>query len=77
MVAGVFAEFEHEHDLEALPPHTDGRPRTRMTDELSWRSPTGLLGHVADAVLVRRTLAELLADHDAEIVRRLGRAGSA
>ena len=41
-----------------------------MTDRMSWRSPLGLLGRVADLLFVRRTLRQLLADRIAEIVRR-------
>ena len=72
MVSGAFASFRHEHDLQPLPAGPGGAPRTRMTDRMTWRSPLGPLGRVADAVLVRRTLAGLLADRNAEIARRLG-----
>ena len=65
MRAGAFAEFRHEHRFEV-----EGPGMTIMTDRMSWRSPLGPLGTAADALLVRRTLLGLLADRNAEIVRR-------
>jgi ligand-binding SRPBCC domain-containing protein len=65
MAEGLFARFRHEHSFEA-----EGPRMTIMTDRMSWRSPLGLLGRVADAVFVRRTLRQLLADRNSEIVRR-------
>ncbi|NAZ84281.1 hypothetical protein GTR02_20980 [Kineococcus sp. R8] len=65
MADGLFAEFRHEHSFEA-----EGPRMTIMTDRMSWRSPLGVLGRVADAVFVRRTLRQLLADRNSEIVRR-------
>lgn len=66
MTSGAFRRFRHEHTLDALP-HNG----CRMTDRLSWESPLGPLGRVADEVFVRRVLAGLLADRNAEICRRL------
>ncbi|MEH3075144.1 MAG: hypothetical protein PGN11_00455 [Quadrisphaera sp.] len=71
MVSGAFATFRHEHLFDPLPPSPTGAPRTRSTDRMTWTSPLGPLGRVADAVLVRRTLEGLLADRNAEIARRL------
>jgi ligand-binding SRPBCC domain-containing protein len=65
MAEGLFAQFRHEHSFEA-----EGPRMTIMTDRMSWRSPLGVLGRVADAVFVRRTLRQLLADRNSEIVRR-------
>ncbi|WP_432542346.1 SRPBCC family protein [Kineococcus sp. SYSU DK002] len=65
MSAGAFAQFRHEHSY--VP---EGPQMTIMTDRMSWRSPYGVLGRVADALFVRRTLRQLLADRNSEIVRR-------
>ena len=65
MERGAFAEFRHEHSYEA-----EGPQMTIMTDRMSWRSPWGVLGRVADLLFVRRTLRQLLADRNSEIVRR-------
>ncbi|TNM68505.1 SRPBCC family protein [Streptomyces sp. NP160] len=72
MVSGAFSSFRHEHLFTPLPAAADGSPRTRSTDRMTWTSPLGPLGRLADAVLVRRTLVGLLADRNAEIARRLG-----
>jgi ligand-binding SRPBCC domain-containing protein len=65
MADGLFMDFRHEHAFEA-----EGPQMTIMTDRMAWRSPMGALGTVADAVYVRRTLRQLLADRNSEIVRR-------
>ena len=65
MAEGVFVDFRHEHVFEV-----EGPQMTIMTDRMSWRSPLGALGTVADALYVRRTLRQLLADRNSEIVRR-------
>jgi len=65
MSAGAFAEFRHEHSYE-----TEGPNMTIMTDRMAWRSPYGLFGRIADVLFVRRTLRQLLADRNSEIVRR-------
>ncbi len=71
MVSGAFSSFRHEHLFDPLPAGPDGAPRTRSTDRMTWTSPLGPLGRIADAVLVRRTLVGLLDDRNAEITRRL------
>jgi ligand-binding SRPBCC domain-containing protein len=65
MSSGAFAEFRHEHSYEP-----EGPQMTIMTDRMAWRSPYGVLGRIADLVFVRRTLRQLLADRNSEIVRR-------
>ncbi len=65
MSAGAFAQFRHEHSYEP-----EGPQMTIMTDRMSWRSPYGFLGRIADVLFVRRTLRQLLADRNSEIVRR-------
>lgn len=66
MQSGMFASFRHTHTFADL-----GDGRTRMTDAMTWRSPLGVLGQVADVVFVRRVLSRLLVDRNAEVVRRV------
>ncbi|GAB7193293.1 hypothetical protein NUM3379_40020 [Kineococcus sp. NUM-3379] len=68
MRAGLFARYRHEHRFEV-----EGPGGTIMTDRVSWRSPLGPLGFLADAAYVRRTLLALLAARNEEIVRRAER----
>lgn len=70
MVAGAFTAYRHEHTLFRL---ADGR--TRQVDEMSWTSPLGPLGTLADALLLRRVMTGLLRDRNREIVRRLSSSG--
>lgn len=65
MESGAFRAFRHEHTYEP-----EGPAMTIMTDRMAWTSPYGLLGRVADLLFVRRTLRQLLADRNSEIVRR-------
>ena len=71
MVSGAFASFHHEHLFDPLPPGPEGSPRSRSTDRMTWVSPLGPLGRVADVLFVRPTLAGLLRDRNAEIGRRV------
>lgn len=66
MEGGAFHTFRHEHRLEPLLDNG-----SRMTDLVSWTSPWGVLGRLADAVVVRRALTGLIADRNAEIERRV------
>ena len=53
-VAGPFAAYRHEHRFEATP------GGTRMTDDWQHRSPFGVLGIIADRLVLRRMLTRLL-----------------
>lgn len=66
MVAGAFTAYRHEHTLCRL-----GPGRTRQLDAMTWTSPLGPLGRLADALVVRRVMAHLLRARNAEIARRL------
>lgn len=54
MVRGAFASLQHLHEF--LP--QDGG--TLMRDTLRWRSPLGLLGSLADVLVLRRHLRRFL-----------------
>jgi ligand-binding SRPBCC domain-containing protein len=63
MVAGMFERFEHEHHFAVM---NDG---TRMRDEVRFSAPMGVLGRVAEKVLIRRYLVRLLKERNAAIKR--------
>ena len=65
MTTGVFAAYRHEHRFR---PVAGG---TEMIDDLTWTSPGGPLGAIADRVFVRRMLDRLLTERNAEILRRV------
>jgi ligand-binding SRPBCC domain-containing protein len=57
-VAGPFRYWRHIHSFEA---EADG---TRMLDEIDYETPIGLVGHVADRLLLNRYLTDLIARRD-------------
>jgi ligand-binding SRPBCC domain-containing protein len=60
-VRGPFRSLRHEHRFE----ERDGL--TTMTDAIEYTLPLGALGRLADRVVVRRRLRELLAERAAAI----------
>jgi ligand-binding SRPBCC domain-containing protein len=63
MVRGAFARFDHDHLFE----ERDGE--TEMRDVFDYTSPLGLLGRIADALVVERHVRELLEERN-EIIRK-------
>lgn len=57
-VRGPFARFRHEHTFTAVP---DG---TRMVDEIVFRAPLGVLGRIAESLVLRRHLRRLIAERN-------------
>jgi ligand-binding SRPBCC domain-containing protein len=58
MVEGPFAAFRHVHEFI-----TNGNC-TLMRDTLEWTSPLGILGKVADGLMLRRTLTKIVRDRN-------------
>jgi ligand-binding SRPBCC domain-containing protein len=54
MLAGPFSSWRHEHRFEDL-----GDGTTRLTDHVDYHLPLGVLGSLADALLVRRLLERM------------------
>jgi ligand-binding SRPBCC domain-containing protein len=63
MVKGIFKSLRHVHEFEA---REDG---TLMRDTLEWKSPLGILGTLADALMVRRHMQKFLIDRNRELKR--------
>lgn len=61
MVEGMFSHFEHEHHFAVM---DDG---TRMRDEVRFSAPLGPLGGVAEKLVLRRYLIQLLKRRNAVI----------
>ncbi|MDB5033995.1 MAG: hypothetical protein JWQ98_1236 [Chlorobi bacterium] len=61
MVRGAFRRFDHDHYFE----HSDAG--TIMRDHFDYTSPLGLLGHMADALFLRRYLTNLLIERNRTI----------
>jgi hypothetical protein len=59
MIRGAFRSLYHLHEFL---PDGDG---TLMRDTITWRSPLGLLGRLADVLVLRRHLTRFLARKNA------------
>jgi ligand-binding SRPBCC domain-containing protein len=64
MVRGAFAWMEHDHWFDALP-----GGGTRLRDSFRFAAPLGILGRVAEAVLLRRYMTAFLRERNAVIKR--------
>ena len=71
-----FAHWRHEHAFASL-----GDDRTLMTDRVTYRLPLGLLGRLANRLVVRRQLARTFAERQrltrSVLEERAGRARAA
>jgi ligand-binding SRPBCC domain-containing protein len=56
MVRGAFARFDHDHYFE---PHDDG---TRMIDVFDYSAPLGILGRLAELLILNRYMRHLLVE---------------
>lgn len=63
MVEGPFAAFTHIHEF--IPQGN----RTLMRDTLEWTSPFGILGRIADLVLIKRTLSKIVRGRNDKLKR--------
>lgn len=54
MVKGVFQYFRHEHHFKAV---NEG---TLMTDKFDYQSPLGIMGKLADMIVIKRYMTNLL-----------------
>jgi ligand-binding SRPBCC domain-containing protein len=59
LVRGPFAHWLHRHRFEAE--ERDGKPGTRMTDEVEWRLPLAPVSHWLAGWAVRRRLNQMFA----------------
>ncbi|MDT4968983.1 MAG: hypothetical protein QOJ64_3720 [Acidobacteriota bacterium] len=69
MVKGIFKSLRHVHEFEAR------EGGTIMRDTLEWKSPLGVLGTLADALMVERHMQKFLNDRNREL-KRILEAGS-
>lgn len=70
MLRGAFAALRHRHEFL---PQGEG---TLMRDTLEWRAPLGILGRIADALVLRRHLERFLERKNAAF-KALAEAGEA
>ena len=61
MVCGAFKRFDHDHIFE------DAAGATIMIDRFDYTSPLGILGHIADAMFLRRYMEKFLTTRNQEI----------
>ncbi len=63
LVSGVFERFDHDHEFEAR------GNTTRVRDVFDFTSPWGLLGRIADALVVTRHMRQFLERRMADLKR--------
>ncbi len=61
MVNGPFATFRHVHEF------IQQGTGTLIRDTLEWTSPFGVLGKIADGLMLRRTLTKIVRDRNAKL----------
>lgn len=64
MVKGIFKHFDHDHYFEA------NGSTTRMRDVFGYSSPYGVLGNIANVLLVHRHIRKLLETRN-EIIKQI------
>jgi ligand-binding SRPBCC domain-containing protein len=64
-LTGPYALWQHTHTFEAI-----DAERTRVRDRVLYGIPYGLIGRIAHALFVRRTLKKIF-DYRAEVIARL------
>ncbi len=67
MQSGAFASLRHLHEFEPVEPAEGAPAGTLMRDTLAWTSPLGILGRIADALIVERHMARFLARRNASL----------
>ena len=73
MLHGAFRSMQHEHYFLALPAE-DGAPQTEMRDVFRFAAPLGPLGRVAERVVLRRYMRELLRERN-RVIREVAASG--
>lgn len=61
MTKGIFASMRHVHEFE-----TRGKS-TLMRDTVTWQSPLGILGVIADGLFLKRYMARFIAERNAAL----------
>jgi ligand-binding SRPBCC domain-containing protein len=68
MLVGPFASWVHQHRFDDL-----GDGTTRVTDHIDYHLPLGVLGRLADAIVVRRVLGWMFRSRQARTQQLLTR----
>lgn len=64
MVSGIFRRLQHVHQFEE-----EGEGTTLMRDILTWVSPLGVLGRLADRLFLQRHMREFVATKQRNLAR--------
>ena len=74
MLCGAFKSMQHDHYFLALPVAEGEAPRTEMRDVFRFAAPLGVLGVVAERVVLRRYMRALLRERN-EVIRQVAANG--
>ncbi|MES2394191.1 MAG: SRPBCC family protein [Acidobacteriota bacterium] len=74
MQRGAFKSMQHDHYFRELNPAADGSPRTEMRDDFRFSAPLGPFGWIAERVVLRRYMRNLLRERNA-IIQQVAESG--
>jgi ligand-binding SRPBCC domain-containing protein len=75
MLRGAFKSMQHDHHFRALHPAPNGSPRTEMRDDFRFAAPLGPLGWIAERLILRRYMRNLLSERNS-IIRQVAESSS-
>ena len=75
MLRGAFQSMQHDHYFRELPSLPDGMPQTEMRDVFRFAAPLGPLGWLAERLVLRRYMTELLRERN-RIIQQVAADGS-
>ena len=75
MVRGAFRSMQHDHYFRELPPTPEGTPQTEMRDVFRFSAPLGPLGWLAERLVLRRYMRNLLEERN-RIIQQVAADGS-
>lgn len=67
MLRGAFRSMQHDHFFRELPADGGGQRATEMRDVFRFAAPLGVLGRIAEELVLRRYMRALLAERNAVI----------
>ncbi len=75
MLRGAFRSMQHDHYFRELPATPDGQPQTEMRGVFRFAAPWGRLGWLAERLVLRRYMRNLLGERN-RIIQRVAADGS-
>ena len=75
MLRGAFKSMQHDHFFRTLPPTAAGEPQTEMRDDFRFAAPLGPLGFVAERLVLRTYMRNLLQERN-RVIQQVAASGA-